>query len=194
MQLLAVETVAGAEAIDLPLNAPLLRLEPRELGLPLGEGAQVLGDKRADGAALLRRTNPRGAVDVVGNGNGDVRHCEAQYHRYTMIRPDENEIVVRDVLNCQSWRFTVRAISGNQVRIPDPKAGEVAVISRYGKERAILVHPADFDRLEHLDRLLSEVALLEPMVISSEAVRAHHEEDTPGEPITDPALLAEIFG
>ena len=90
--------------------------------------------------------------------------------------------------------FRVRAISGNEVRIPDPKAGEVAVISRYGKERAMLVHPADFDRLERLDRLLTEVALLEPMVISSEAIRAHREEDTPGEPITDPALLAEIFG
>jgi len=88
----------------------------------------------------------------------------------------------------------VKAVSGNEVRIPDPKPGEVAVISRYGKERAMLVHPADFDRLKHLDLLLTEVARLEPMDFSAEAIRAHREEDTPGEPITDPAALAEIFG
>jgi hypothetical protein len=88
----------------------------------------------------------------------------------------------------------VKVIRGNEVRIPDPKLGEVAVISRYGKQRAMLVHPTDFDRLEHLDQLLTEVALLEPIVISPEAIRAHRDEDTPGEPITDPALLAEIFG
>jgi hypothetical protein len=90
--------------------------------------------------------------------------------------------------------FKVRTISANKVRIPDPKPGEVAVISRYGKERAMLVHPADFDRFKHLDQLLTEVARLEPMDFSSEAIRAHREEDTPGEPITDPAALAEIFG
>jgi hypothetical protein len=87
--------------------------------------------------------------------------------------------------------FRVKTIGGNEVRIPDPMPGEVAVISRYGKERAVLVHPADFDRLE---QLLTEVALLEPAVFSSEAIRAHREEDIPGEPITDPALLAELFG
>jgi hypothetical protein len=90
--------------------------------------------------------------------------------------------------------FKVKTISGNEVRIPDPKPGEVAVISRYGKERAMLVHPADFDRLKHLDLLLTEVAQLEPMNFSSEAIRAHREEDTPGKPITDPAVLADIFG
>ena len=83
VQFLAVETVASAEAIDLLLNAPLLRLEPRKLGLPLGEGTQVLGDKRAHGATLLRRANSCGAVNIVGNGNGDVRHCGAQYRRHT---------------------------------------------------------------------------------------------------------------
>ena len=83
VQLLTAETVASAEAINPRLNAPLLSLQPRELGLPLGEGAQVVGDKRADRAALLRRTDPCGTVDIVGNGNGDVGHCGAQYHRHT---------------------------------------------------------------------------------------------------------------
>jgi len=87
-----------------------------------------------------------------------------------------------------------RTVSGNEVRIPDPQQGEVTVISRYGKDRAMLVHPTDFGRLNDLDQLLVEVSQIEPMALSADAIRAHREEDTPGEPITDPALLAEIFG
>jgi hypothetical protein len=87
-----------------------------------------------------------------------------------------------------------RTVSGNEVRIPDPQPGEVTVISRYGKDRAMLVHPTDFDRLNNLDQLLVEVSQIEPAALSEDAIRAHREEDTPGEPITDPVLLAEIFG
>jgi hypothetical protein len=87
-----------------------------------------------------------------------------------------------------------RTVSGNEVRIPDPRPGEVTVISRYGKDRAMLVHPTDFGRLNDLDQLLVEVSQIEPMALSADAIRAHREEDTPGKPITDPALLAEIFG
>jgi len=57
----------------------------------------------------------------------------------------------------------------------------------------MLVHPADFHRLSDLDQFLTEVARMEPISLSPDAVRAHREEDTPGEPITDPARLAEIF-
>jgi hypothetical protein len=87
-----------------------------------------------------------------------------------------------------------RTVSGNEVRIPDPQPGEVTVISRYGKDRAMLVHPTDFGRLNDLDQLLVEVSRIEPITLSEDTIRAHREEDTPGKPITDPALLAEIFG
>jgi hypothetical protein len=87
-----------------------------------------------------------------------------------------------------------RIVGGNEVRIPNPQPGEVTVISRYGKDRAVLVHPVDFDRLKGLDQILVDVSQVEPITLSEDAVRAHREEDTPGEPITDPALLAEIFG
>jgi PHD/YefM family antitoxin component YafN of YafNO toxin-antitoxin module len=68
------------------------------------------------------------------------------------------------------------------------------VISRYGKERAVVIHPSDFSRLTQIEELLAAAAALEPITFSSEAVRAHTEEGTPGEPITDPAVLAELFG
>lgn len=87
-----------------------------------------------------------------------------------------------------------RTVSGNEVRIPDPQPGEVTVISRYGRDRAMLIHPTDFGRLNELDQLLVEVSRIEPLSLSADAIRAHREEDTPGKPITDPALLAEIFG
>ena len=90
--------------------------------------------------------------------------------------------------------LTSKLLSGNQVRVPDPRAGEVTVISRYGKERAMLIHPSDFHRLHELDRLLAEISTLAPLEPSPEALRAHLEAGTPAEPITDPAVLAELFG
>jgi hypothetical protein len=90
--------------------------------------------------------------------------------------------------------FTAKKISGNEVRVPDPKPGEATVISRYGKERAIVIHPTDFTRLNELDELLTVAAALEPIELSDDAIRAHGEEGAPGEPVTDPALLAELFG
>jgi hypothetical protein len=87
-----------------------------------------------------------------------------------------------------------KAVSGNAVRIPDPEPGEVTVISRYGRERAMLIHPTDFHRLQDLDRLLGVVSGLDSAVPSPDALAAHREEDTPGKPLTDPAQLAKIFG
>jgi hypothetical protein len=90
--------------------------------------------------------------------------------------------------------FALKQVRGNEVRVPDPMLGEATVISRYGKERAILIHPTDFDRLTKLDELLDAAAALDPVTLSDEAIRAHREEGTPGEPVTDPAVLAELFG
>lgn len=89
--------------------------------------------------------------------------------------------------------LVAKEITGNQVRIPEPEAGEVGVISRYGKERAMLVHPDDFRYFEELDRLLAEVSDLGPFKPSADALQAHIEEGTPGEPVTDPTLLDELF-
>lgn len=90
--------------------------------------------------------------------------------------------------------FTARKLSGNEVRVPDPVPGEATVISRYGKERAIVIHPSDFNRLNQIEELLSAATTLEPVALSEEAIRAHAQEGTPGEPVTDPAVLAELFG
>lgn len=90
--------------------------------------------------------------------------------------------------------LAARKVSGNEVRVPDPVPGEATVISRYGKERAIVLHPSDFNRLNALEQLVAEAATLEPIALSEEAIRAHVEEGTPGEPVTDPVVLDELFG
>lgn len=88
----------------------------------------------------------------------------------------------------------VKRIKSNQARIPRPEPGEATVIERYGKERAIVLHPQDFRRLLELEGLAEDAARLEPVKLSEEAIRAHREEGTPGPVVTDPALLAELFG
>ena len=107
---------------------------------------------------------------------------------------DHSVKVVRHWCYGISVPFIAKKISGNEVRVPDPVPGEAAVISRYGKERAIVLHPADFNRLNELEQLVAAAAALEPIALSEEAIRAHVEEGTPGEPITDPAVLAKLFG
>ena len=87
-----------------------------------------------------------------------------------------------------------KRIKSNEARVPRPDPGEATIIERYGKERAIVLHPEDFHRLLELDRVAEDAARLEPMKLSQEAIRAHREEGAPGEPVTDPAVLAELFG
>ena len=93
-----------------------------------------------------------------------------------------------------SMTVRLKRIKGNEARIPRTDPGEATVIERYGKERAIVLHPEDFHRLLELEQLAEDAAQLEPIELSEEAVRAHREEGTPGEPVTDPALLAQLFG
>src|SRR5438876_644736 len=72
----AVETIARAEACDLTLNLALLRLEPRHLALALGERAQVVRHESADRGAAFGGPDPCCAIDLVGDGDGDVLHAE----------------------------------------------------------------------------------------------------------------------
>jgi hypothetical protein len=46
----------------------------------------------------------------------------------------------------------------------------VTVISRYEKERAMLIHPGDFRRLDELGRMPAESAELTPLEPSPEAL------------------------
>ncbi|MGH2947092.1 MAG: hypothetical protein ACRDPC_12680 [Solirubrobacteraceae bacterium] len=90
--------------------------------------------------------------------------------------------------------LNVHVVPGDRVRIPDQRAGTATVISRYRKERAVLIHPDDFHRLQALEAFISAVIATESLEFSDTAIAAHRSEETPGAPITDPAQLAELFG
>lgn len=81
----------------------------------------------------------------------------------------------------------------DSVRIPAPREGVATHVHRYAVSRAVIVHPADFERLEALDRLLSKCAAPKPSAPSEAAAAAHIESVTPGEPVTDPDELRRLF-
>lgn len=88
----------------------------------------------------------------------------------------------------------VQVVAGDRVRIPEQRPGTATVISRYRKERAVLVHPDDFHRFQALDDFISAAIAAEPLELTDAAIAAHHAEERPGTPITDPGQLAELFG
>lgn len=57
-----------------------------------------------------------------------------------------------------------------------------------------MLHPADFTQLSEFEQLVCEASMLEPIEFSDEATLAHAEGGMPGEPVNDPAVLAELFG
>lgn len=88
----------------------------------------------------------------------------------------------------------LKKISANDVRVPRTDRGEATLVERYGKERAVVLHPEDYRRLCELEALVEEAARLAPVQLSEEAIRAHREEGTPDQPLTDVRALAKLFG
>lgn len=88
----------------------------------------------------------------------------------------------------------IEATKGDAVRIPEPKPGVATAVHRYRDERAVILHPTDFHRLAEVERLVTELSSFEPIELSDAAAKAHDESDTPGAPITEPAMLDELFG
>src|SRR5438876_12290366 len=76
VELLAAEAVAGTEARHLGLDVALLGLEAGEFALALRERAQVVANKGAERGPALGGADPRGAVDVIGHGDGDALHVD----------------------------------------------------------------------------------------------------------------------
>jgi hypothetical protein len=78
MDLIPREAVTGAEAAYLSDDSRLLSLALAELALRAGKRAQVVGYERADRAAALGSANASRSIDIIGNGNSDVGHCDSQ--------------------------------------------------------------------------------------------------------------------
>lgn len=85
-------------------------------------------------------------------------------------------------------------IPSDRVRVPDLKPGTAAAVHRYDRERAFMLHPADFHRLTALEELAAAVLTVDPIEFSGAAVAAHRDESTPGRSVTDPDELLALLG
>jgi hypothetical protein len=76
-----------------------------------------------------------------------------------------------------------RSIAANEVRIPEPAAGEVIVIERYGKPYAAII---DESTLELFQRLLAIFGEPQPVELSlSDTALAAHEISESGADVED---------
>jgi hypothetical protein len=67
------------------------------------------------------------------------------------------------------------------------------VFTRYDEEKAVVLNPHDFHRLEALDRDLEELTS-DGAALSALALKAHALEDTPGAPVEDPTQIKALLG
>ena len=74
VHLVAVQPVAGAEIADPGLDLALQRLQPGELIHSPGHLLKESHDQRAHRRVTLRSGDPGIAIDVIGNGDGNILH------------------------------------------------------------------------------------------------------------------------
>jgi hypothetical protein len=74
VHLVAAQSVGGAELADFRLDLVLECLKPGELVHSPGQALQVLNDQCAQRGVTLSGGHPGVAVNLVGNGDGDISH------------------------------------------------------------------------------------------------------------------------
>jgi PHD/YefM family antitoxin component YafN of YafNO toxin-antitoxin module len=99
-------------------------------------------------------------------------------------------------------RFGIEALgwAGDRERAPRcldgsgsvVEPGTALVVTRYAEEKAVVLSPADFDRLAALDAALEEIEAGERLLVSELARTAHSLEDEPGSPLEDPDALEAL--
>jgi hypothetical protein len=85
------------------------------------------------------------------------------------------------------------ARESSNARVPAVEKGTALVITRYRTEKAVILHPEDFDRLSSLDHDIAEIAEGRPE-IGELAAKAHALEDSAGAPLEDPAEIRAMLG
>lgn len=81
----------------------------------------------------------------------------------------------------------------SSARVPRVPRGKAIVYTRYDEEKSVVMNPEDFHRLVELDEALGGISDDRPG-LSDLAREAHDLEDTPGEPLEDPAAIKALLG
>lgn len=79
-------------------------------------------------------------------------------------------------------------------RVPAVTPGTAIVFTRYEEEKAVVLHPADFQRLVELDEALADISVGGQPEVSELVRKAHQLEDEPGAPIEDAAKIEALLG
>ena len=88
-------------------------------------------------------------------------------------------------------------IKSNDVRVPQPRAGEALLVDRYSSERvkAVILHPDDFDELQGSSRTLDELTSGSGLGLTELGARAHRAADSPeGKLVDDEASVRRLLG
>lgn len=78
-------------------------------------------------------------------------------------------------------------------RVPDVSRGHAIIVTRYDRDRAVVLHPDDYRRLTALDEALAEVASARPLP-SEAALAAHAAEDELLGAVEDPQEIEKLLG
>jgi hypothetical protein len=75
---------------------------------------------------------------------------------------------------------TVEIESGS-VRVPEPVAGTATVVRRYRRPQAVILHPADYERLLQDSEIVGRLGRAQPLTPATPLARkAHLLAETPG--------------
>lgn len=89
--------------------------------------------------------------------------------------------------------FETERQDASAARVPPVQPGRAVIVTRYDEEKAVVLHPVDFQRLSALEHDLDELATERP-TMSELALRAQAMEDAPGAPIEDPGQIKALLG
>ncbi len=88
--------------------------------------------------------------------------------------------------------FVIETRDASAARVPSTEPGTALVFTRYGEDKAVVLHPDDFRRLSDLaDDLAAATSDAAPP--SDLALKAHALEDRPGEPLEDAAAIRSLL-
>ena len=88
--------------------------------------------------------------------------------------------------------FVIETRCASTARVPIAAPGAAIMITRYGKDHAVVVHPHDFRRLSDLAHDLA-VATSHKAPPSDLALKAHALEDRAGEPLENVAAIRSLL-
>lgn len=82
----------------------------------------------------------------------------------------------------------------SRARVPPVPEGHAVVYTRYDEDKAVVVHPRDFERLSALARDLDELGEVDRLAMTDLAARAHALEEASGPTLEDPNAIRSLLG